>query len=198
MKTRPGILWFLSLLLLGSCKVDPTILEALRVTARADFYAMLSDIDTTFSVDQQIYFGSATFIQEDSFVTLTIDLEHFSPNSIHAVHLHEGTCPQPGAHWNQGREMTDRFCNTRSLGLPWAKPMAGDVGNVSVGYDGTGSLTIKTDLWRLNSSDSLDIAGKVIVVHENFEDFASECNPLHGHNHPHANAKIACGTILLQ
>lgn len=173
------------------CKEDPI---AEKITASASLSGMLSITDTTYQLNEEAY-GTALFTQEDSVVTLSIHLENFPPNTFHAVHLHEGSCEQPGMHWNQGFDVTTRFCNTRSIGIPWAKPMAGDVGNISVGYDGTGILILDTDLWRLGSGDHRDILGKTIVVHDTFEDFPTECDPSHGHNHPHANAKIACGTI---
>jgi Cu-Zn family superoxide dismutase len=121
-----------------------------------------------------------------------ISLEGFAPNTIHAVHMHHGSCEQPKHHWNAGSE--ENFCNRRSLNVPWAKPYAGDVGNVSVGYDGTGSLTIKTNLWSIGSNDEKDILGLQVIVHEGYEDFTSECDP--NHDHIHENDKLACGTIL--
>ena len=184
------------LLLLVSCKEDTQTPDQPDTTATAYLYGMLSVTDSTYLVGEAPY-GQATFSQKDSVVTITIALEHFPPNTIHAVHLHQGGCEMPGMHWNLGEPMTTRFCNETSLGIPWAKPMAGDVGNVSVSYDGSGVFTIKTDLWRLGSQDHRDILGLSIIIHEAYEDFITECDPSHTHNHTHPNAKVACGIITL-
>ncbi|MFY0599745.1 MAG: superoxide dismutase family protein [Cyclobacteriaceae bacterium] len=163
------------------------------VEASAELFQILADTDSTFIQTSEAR-GSVTVHQLDSVVTMTIDLVGFTPNTIHAVHMHHGTCEQPKHHWNSGS--TEKFCNEKSLGIPWAKPFAGDFGNVSVGYDGSGSLTIKTDLWRLASGDSRDIMGLQVIIHDKHDDFTGECDPSHSHNHGHPNTKIACGTIL--
>ncbi|REE05776.1 superoxide dismutase family protein [Marinoscillum furvescens] len=162
-------------------------------TAIAPLSGMLQNNDGSYVLDTND-FGSAVFIQKDSFVLASISLKNFAPNTVHAIHLHAGTCENPGMHWNQGKDMSHSFCNEKSLGITWGKPMAGDVGNASVGYDGTGSLEIKTDLWEVGTGSEKDITGAVLVIHETFEDFTTECDPNHG-AHPHDNAKIACGTL---
>lgn len=185
----------LAILLLACNEENPTPQEAIYPTATTTFYGLLQDTDSTYILDESSTYGKATFIQKDSTVELYIQLENFPPNSIHSVHIHIGSCEYPMMHWNQGQDMSTYFCNERSLGIPWAKPMAGDVGNVSVGYDGSGIFLLQTDFWRLGSQNQLDILSRSIVVHETSDDFTLECDPLHGHNHPHTNAKIACGII---
>lgn len=152
------------------------------------------ETDSTYTLSSESR-GEVLIFQEDSVVTMTINLVGFLPNTVHAVHIHAGNCEQPGSHWNMNQPTTERFCNTRSLNLPWAKPLAGDVGNVSVGYDGSGSFTLQTDLWRINSLDDRDIVGYPIVIHEKYIDFTDECDPFHDHLHVHDNPKQACGTI---
>lgn len=179
-------------LLLESCnEEEPSTI----ISASANLTNIQLNIDDTYIVSTESR-GKVSLSMEDSVVTMTIALTNFPPNSVHAVHIHEGTCEDPAKHWNVGVPHTEKFCNTRSLGLPWAKPMGGDVGNVSVGYDGSGSLTIKTDLWRIGSGNSLDVLGKSVIIHEKYQDFTEECDPFHDHVHSHANAKVACGIIL--
>lgn len=194
MTTKIFIALIVSFAFISSCK-DP-IDKDRTVRATVNLTSIHQETDNTYQIGNSPK-GQIFISQDDSIVVFEIHLENFAPNTIHAVHLHMGTCQEPGMHWNQGKEMTTLFCNERSLGIPWAKPKAGDVGNVSVGYDGTGSLTLKTDLWRLNSLNDLDIVGKVVVIHDTFEDFTMECDPNHDHNHGHTNPKVACGTIEL-
>jgi len=139
--------------------------------------------------------GEINFTQQDSIVTMTVSLSGFPPNGVHVVHIHEGTCEEPALHWNIGVPHSEKFCNERSLGIPWGKPLAGDVGNVTVGDDGTGFFSLKTDLWRIASGDARDVLGKIVVIHEGSEDFTMECDPNHDHVHTHINPKIACGMV---
>lgn len=178
-----------------ACSEDD--LKITPVEALAVINNLYSDTDSTYLVGSQPY-GRIAFIQdEDSVVTIEVYLENFLPNTIHSLHIHKGSCEQPGAHWNQGFDMTTSFCSALSLNTPWAKPMAGDIGNVSVGYDGSGYFSIKTDLWSLNSDNEKNITGLAVIIHETFDDFNAECNANHDHNHTHANAKIGCGVISL-
>jgi Cu-Zn family superoxide dismutase len=158
------------------------------------FNGLLIESDTSFQVDMLPY-GTAMFYAEDDAIRLDISLENFPANTTHAIHLHQGSCEVPAMHWNQGEPMENRFCETLSLGIPWAKPYAGDVGNLSVGYDGQGQLSITTNLWAIGTGDYKDLLGRSLIIHENMDDFNMECDPLHGHRHPHANPKVACGII---
>ncbi len=162
--------------------------------ARASINGMFQETDSTYLVDDQPY-GEALFFDEDTLIRLEINLLNFSPNTNHAIHIHNGSCEQPGMHWNQNQGMDMKFCGELSLGIPWAKPYAGDVGNLSVDYAGNGSLTLKTNLWRIGSNDDKDLNGRSIVIHETLSDFNGECDPFHDHFHAHNNPKIACGLI---
>ena len=150
-------------------------------TARAVFYRTFKDTDTTYIVGDEIV-GEATFSQkEGEVVFMHLELRNLSPNSIHAVHIHKGTCDAPSVHWN-GQEQ-GKQCFVESLGKRWAKPFLGDIGNVSVAYDGSGVFNMETDLWSLGTGNANDIKGLVIFVHETFQDFDKEC--FDGHDHTH-------------
>lgn len=146
-------------------------------------------------VPSQQEIGVAYFSQSGNVVSLTIELKNQEPGSSRAVHIHDGSLSQPLRHWNQ--QSFERFCNKRSLGQVWAKVFAGDVGNVPIDEDGKGMLSIQTDFWALNSGDEKDILDKIIIVHEEPEDFAEECDPAHDHSHMHSNRKIGGGIIEL-
>ncbi|MFY0606169.1 MAG: superoxide dismutase family protein [Cyclobacteriaceae bacterium] len=191
------IFLFASLLFLLACGDDDSGVDRIKSPdATAQITGMLKMSDTTYSVNATPY-GEVLLYDEDSLIRMVINLTNFNPNTTHAIHVHNGSCEQPGMHWNQNKPMTERFCGTLSLGIPWAKPFAGDVGNVSVDYQGNGSVTIKTNLWSIGTNDDSDLINRSIVVHETLSDFNGECDPMHDHVHTHANPKIACGMILL-
>jgi Cu/Zn superoxide dismutase len=81
------------------------------------------------------------------------------------------------------------------MGEAWVRPNAGDVGNIRTDISGSGTFEISTEFWKLGSNDNFDVAGLVIVLHADEEDFAQEC--FDAHDHAHNNPKIACGTIQL-
>lgn len=187
--------WFFFLVLfvgLISCNEEESG-ENFDNKLEANLFQVVTETDSTF-IQTSAPRGTVLATQSGEIVTMTINLIGFAPNTTHAVHLHHGTCEQPKHHWNAGS--SDKFCNEKSLGIPWAKPFAGDFGNISVGYDGSGSLTIKTDLWKIGSENFEDIVGLQVIIHDKPEDFTSECDPAHAHSHAHSNVKIACGTLL--
>ncbi len=104
--------------------------------------------------------GNAVFTQDGDDIMLTVDVEN-APPGLHAVHIHAtGDCSAPdgtsaGGHWNptdqdHGKWGSDSF-------------HLGDLGNIPVGDDGTGSLELTTDLWELGTGSELDILGKAII-----------------------------------
>ncbi|MEQ9466164.1 MAG: superoxide dismutase family protein [Ekhidna sp.] len=139
--------------------------------------------------------GKATFTQTGDVVTISISLKGMEPNTSRAVHIHDGTLEAPGRHWNAGRFVA--ACGEESLGSQWQKLFIGDVGNVPIGADGRGEFTLHTDLWSINSGDEKDILDKILIVHQNPEDFAVECDPFHSHDYIHTNKKIGGGEIKL-
>ncbi len=130
--------------------------------------------------------GMAIFTEKAGEVTVTVDVEK-APAGIHAVHLHEfGDCSSPdgksaGGHWNptgkdHGQWGHDPF-------------HLGDIGNLEVGEDGTGSLTLTTDQWELGTGGDRDIVGLGLVVHAGPDDFTSQPSGA-------AGARIGCGVVV--
>lgn len=139
--------------------------------------------------------GQVSASTEGNVVTLTIELDGFTANTTHAIHLHNGSCEDPGAHWNQNSSRS--FCAEESLGVQWRKSYAGDIGNIATDSQGRGYLRLSTDLWTLNTGLDSDILNKVLVIHERGEDFGPECFILTAHDHD-GNSKVACGRIELR
>lgn len=139
--------------------------------------------------------GSVFASQLEESVVLTVNLANDEPNRIRAVHIHNGTCESPLGHWNS--QSSNKFCDVLSMGRPWSKPYAGDIGNINTGVDGQGSITIETDLWTINKDKPTDIDGKIVAVHLLASHFDVECDPDHETDHTHENPKIGCGLIAL-
>jgi Cu-Zn family superoxide dismutase len=137
--------------------------------------------------------GSAYFAQVNGVVTVEIELFDQTPNGQQAVHIHNGTVSTPLRHWNQNSVYA--FCNVKSMGSIWAKPFAGDIGNVPIDENGRGYLKVMTNLWALNSGDNKDILDKVLIVHQTYENFLDGCSSAHSHDI--SNPKIGGGKIEL-
>lgn len=180
-------------ILLISCSKDESTVQGLKTFAAADIYTVSSEDGMNYSRGSLI--GNAAIEYQDSVITMTVNVSNMEPNTSHAMHLHMGSLDQPGHHWNQGTTIF-RFCNARSLGKVWAKPFAGDVGNIDIDEDGNGTFTMETDLWAIGTNDNKDISGTVLYIHHMSEDFIAECDPNHDHDHGHTNMKIAGGTIV--
>ena len=64
----------------------------------------------------------------------------------------------------------------------------GDIGNLEVGEDGEGSLTLSTDKWTMGSGADNDILGKAVIVHAGADDFTTQPTGA-------AGGRIGCGVI---
>ncbi len=131
--------------------------------------------------------GVATFIQDDDTITLYIEIEGLPPGD-YAVHIHEyGDCSSPdgtsaGGHWNP----------TNTAHGEWGEGEfhLGDIGNITIGQDGTGAIKLTTDLWEIGTGSDRDVVGKSIILHAGADDFTSQLSGA-------AGARIGCGAILL-
>ena len=187
-------LWFstlIALLVLGC--TDPVEQHTDRTSAEGELMA-LEALGNDQYISTSTSKGRVSAFTEGNVVTLTIELDGFPANTAHAIHLHNGSCEDPGAHWNQNSSRS--FCAQESLGVQWRKSYAGDIGNISTDSQGHGYLRLSTDLWTLNTGLDSDILNKVLVIHERAEDFGPECFILTAHDHD-GNSKIACGRIEL-
>ena len=131
--------------------------------------------------------GEATFTQEgDDRVRFELTVSNLSPGE-HAVHLHEkGDCSaedasSAGGHWNP----TMKPHGKRGDGTSYHK---GDVGNMTVGNDGKGTMSLTVEGWSIGGADSTNIIGKSVIIHEKADDFTTQ---------PTGNAggRLSCGVI---
>jgi Cu-Zn family superoxide dismutase len=131
--------------------------------------------------------GMAVFTLSGNTVMLNIEIKNVSPG-VHAVHIHEyGDCSSPdgksaGGHWNP----------TDVAHGKWGEGEfhLGDIGNMTVGDDGTGTIELSTELWEIGTGSIRDVVGKGIIVHADADDFISQPSG-------NAGARIGCGVIEL-
>lgn len=130
--------------------------------------------------------GTATFSENpDGSVAVEITLSGVTPGP-HAVHLHEnGDCSaedgtSAGPHWNPAGV---------AHGGPHSDPHhAGDLGNIEIGEDGTGTLKLTTHDFNLDPASDHCAIGRGIIVHEKADDFVSQPSGA-------AGSRIGCGVV---
>lgn len=131
--------------------------------------------------------GTVSFIEKDGVVTMKAELSGLSEGN-HAIHIHEiADCSAPdgksaGGHWNpteknHGKWMQEPF-------------HIGDIGNLVVGKDGTGTIERETNLWSVGGKDvNKNIVGHAIIIHEGPDDFSSQPSGA-------AGPRIGCAAII--
>jgi superoxide dismutase, Cu-Zn family len=129
--------------------------------------------------------GTATFTELVTGGTkVQVHIEH-APPGTHGLHIHEkGDCSDPeaknaGGHFNPS-------------GMPHAGPMemkrhAGDLGNIEIKADGTGDLTLTSDMITVKPGPN-SVVGRAVVFHEKADDLTTQ---------PTGNAggRLGCGVI---
>ena len=117
--------------------------------------------------------GTVAYLEEASGMQLRISVEGLAPGE-HAVHLHTtGSCETPdfssaGGHWNpMGKE--------HGRDNP-AGAHLGDLANMNVGEDGTGSATyIVTGVTFAGVEPAMsDADGTALVIHEGEDDYVTD------------------------
>ncbi len=128
--------------------------------------------------------GSATFVEKDGGVEVTITAEGLKPGD-HAWHVHEkGDCSAPdatsaGGHFNPA--------NAKHGAPDAAEHHAGDFGNMTADKAGKATTTITMKNVTLDDG-ATTLVGKALIVHEKADDFKTQ---------PTGNAggRVACGVI---
>lgn len=132
--------------------------------------------------------GKATFVEMDGLVHVKIEIQN-ATSGLHAAHLHIGSCTDVGPHWHPMGIPAGTIGVPVAVGTPDMPPIGvGEIGNISVGEDGTGVLEFITPLWSLSGDPSTDILGKLILIHETGDTF--QTNP-HAHHTPMETSDIS-------
>ena len=129
--------------------------------------------------------GDVTLTEEKGGLTVVAKVSNVPPGS-HGFHIHAiGNCGDmgkaAGGHFNPDKSMHGLYPKDGPM-----KAMAGDMGNIDVGADGTGAfsvfmsgLTLKDGKYAVN--------GLSVVLHEKTDDFSQPAG--------NAGGRIACGII---
>jgi Cu-Zn family superoxide dismutase len=131
--------------------------------------------------------GTATVAETPEGLTVSIHVAGVTPGQ-HGWHIHQfGSCDDAGnaagGHYNPDG-VPHGFLPKDGL----AKAHPGDLGNIEVGSDGSGSLTVTLPSVTL-SSGKYNVAGRAIILHEKVDDFGQPTG--------NAGGRIGCGSILL-
>lgn len=167
---------------MGSTEIEPT---AAPIPTVAQETVAVADLGPASGSDLS---GRAVFTASAGRVKLEVHIENVSPGA-HALHIHEvGDCgaadaSSAGGHWNPTGEEHGKW-GEHPFHL-------GDIGNIEVGDDDAGTLTLSTDLWAVGDGSDRDVVGKSIVVHEGADDYTSQ--PAGA-----AGKRIGCGVIDLE
>jgi superoxide dismutase, Cu-Zn family len=128
--------------------------------------------------------GKATLTETEGGVHIVLNVEGIEPGD-HGAHIHEtGDCSSPdgksaGGHFNP---------HTKDHGLPGAdKRHLGDLGNITIGKDGKGTLDITAPGANLKASDAASFVGRAIIVHAKKDDGGQPVG--------NAGDRIGCGVI---
>lgn len=131
--------------------------------------------------------GTVTFIQRQDGVEVVAEISG-APPGTHGLHLHEtGDCSAPdftsaGGHFNPTG--VEHGCPESPV------HHAGDFGNVEIGEDGTGRLTLKSTLLTLAEGPNSAV-GKAVIFHEHPDDCVSQPTG-------DAGGRLACGVVTLE
>ena len=128
--------------------------------------------------------GTARFVEISGNVQLVLTLENLSPGD-HGVHIHTGVCGDTatiGGHWNPTHEPHGQ----RGVDDEFHR---GDIGNIRIGDNGTGTLILSADDWTIGGSDKTNIVGNLVIVHAGADDYTTQPG---GDSGP----MIGCGTIV--
>lgn len=132
--------------------------------------------------------GDAVFTEEDGAVTMVVVLSGLTEGE-HAIHIHENAdCSSAdgssaGGHWNPTNQPHGKWGSTDGY-------HKGDIGNLNADANGNATLTMTTDEWCLDCSDSnKNLIGKAIIVHEGVDDFKTQPTG-------DAGGRVSCGGII--
>ena len=132
--------------------------------------------------------GTATVVQTPAGVQVAVQVSGVAPGK-HGLHIHQyGDCADQGnaagGHYNPS--------NAPHGFLPSDGPErahAGDFGNLEVGADGTGQLTLTLPPGVALTGGPHSVAGRAVILHEKPDDFGQPTG--------NAGGRIGCGPILL-
>lgn len=128
--------------------------------------------------------GTAKFSEEGDGVKVALELKGLKPG-VYASHIHEkGDCSAPDASSAGGHFNPDNHPHALPTGGP---RHLGDLGNITVSAQGTGTLELVVQGANLKPGDPHSFLGKAIIVHEKKDDGGQPTG--------NAGGRIGCAVI---
>ena len=163
----------------GSTPVDP-VDSSLPDSAAAQVFKAYATITST-TLAGAVAAGQATFTEQNGEVTVVVDMSAAEPAStMHGMHMHQnGSCADndsgaggaivnagaAGPHWNP---------SDAGHGYPAAAVHhLGDMGNISIGADGKGTLTLLSKEWTVQPGPK-SVVGHALIFHIRQDDGTSQ------------------------
>ena len=131
--------------------------------------------------------GTAIFADTDQGLHITVQVAHVPPG-LHGLHVHQfGSCQDAGkaagGHYNPDEVKHGYLPKDGFMGAH-----AGDLGNIEIGPDGSGTLDLTLPDLSLNS-ELYNVGGRAVILHEKPDDFSQPTG--------NAGGRIGCGPILI-
>lgn len=130
--------------------------------------------------------GQAVLTETATGVRVNVTLENGGAPGPHGAHFHEkGDCSAPDA-----KSAGDHFNPEKhEHALPGGKPTRhlGDMGNIEIGKDGKGTLSLEIPGANLKAGDAKSLRGRAIIIHEKKDDGGQPTG--------NAGGRTGCGVV---
>jgi len=160
---------------------DTTTNEVVGPVATEEPRRAATNLETTSSTELK---GAATFEETADGVSIVLNVDNAPPGK-QAVHVHElGDCSDIA-----GKSMGEHFApDYQKHALPTKDERhLGDLGNIEIGQDGKGTLSIVAPRASLKPNDSHSFLGKALVVHASVDKGTQPSGD--------SGTPVACGVI---
>jgi len=153
-------------------------ISEMAIKAHADIAATKTDTSGS---------GKVEFMKKDD-GTVEMSLSLNFPkmaNKTLAVHFHEhGDCGDAGkgahGHWNPTNEAHGKWGS--------ATYHSGDIGNVQLDAEGSGTVKVSSDRWTIGGGEQTNVLGRAVIVHSGVDDYKTQPTGNSG-------SRIGCGVI---
>ena len=153
-------------------------ISEMAIKAHADIAATKKDTSGS---------GKVEFMKkDDGTVEMSLNLNFPKmANKTVAVHFHEhGDCGDAGkgahGHWNPTNEAHGKWGS--------AAYHSGDIGNVQLDAEGSGTVKVSSDRWTIGGDEQTNVLGRAVIVHSGVDDYKTQPTGNSG-------SRIGCGVI---
>jgi Cu-Zn family superoxide dismutase len=131
--------------------------------------------------------GKVEFMKKDDGtieMSLSLNFPKMASKTV-AVHFHEhGDCGDAGkgahGHWNPTNEAHGKWGS--------AAYHSGDIGNVQLDAEGSGTVKVSSDRWTIGGDEQTNVLGRAVIVHSGVDDYKTQPTG-------NAGSRIGCGVI---